>query len=235
MKAAAAMMMSPIPAATPAIANVGIAGMDAAGGGGAGEVNLRKSALKKNSSYFSADSDGEEEDEDREGREGGDGRHGGGDGQGGDEQSAGGGSNSLERKQAKVAVSGASLLESSELLPKVVEKYLLRELGSNAQMIISGHPLATTLTGAMVLNMAQELSKEVQGIAAAAFFAFMHHRQALQELPESLSNGAIPSIESDPDKALQVQQKYNLTADHLRVIDQVKEAVDHVLHVSSGE
>lgn len=121
-----------------------------------------------------------------------------------------------------------NMLQSSERLPKCVEKFLLSELAAHAQQVIEGHPLASTLTSAMIGNLSKELSREVQGIAAAAFFAYMHHRLGLSELPEPLLNGTITSILSAADAFAQLS-----IADQ-KVCEQVRQAVEHVLQVSTG-
>jgi hypothetical protein len=121
------------------------------------------------------------------------------------------------------------LQQSAERLPKAVEKYLLRELAAQAQLVIEGHPLGANLSDSMVSQLTGDLSREVQGIAAAAFFAYMHHRQGLSELPDCLLDGTISSIDSDAADAPR------LSAVEKHVVEQVKEAVEHVLQVSSGK
>ena len=121
-----------------------------------------------------------------------------------------------------------TLLQSGDQLPKVVERYLLRELALHAQQVVEGHPLADGLGEGVVATLTKDISKEVQGIAAAAFFAFMHHRQAMVELPTCLLDGTVGSID-DP-----LAQQPPLGAEELVAVEQVKEAVDHVLQVSSG-
>jgi hypothetical protein len=125
----------------------------------------------------------------------------------------------------------ASMLQqSAERLPKPVERYLLRELAAQAQLVIEGHPLGANLSESMVLQLTGDLSREVQGIAAAAFFAYMHHRQGLAELPDCLLDGTISSID-DTDAA----GASRLSAVERQVVEQVREAVEHVLQVSSGK
>jgi hypothetical protein len=123
-----------------------------------------------------------------------------------------------------------SMLESGERLPRAVERYLQKELAAHARLVVEGHPLAASVSDAMVDRLTGDLSREVQGIAAAAFFAFLHHRQGLAELPECLLDGSVPSIDEAADSA-----DPPLSAACLRAVSQVREAVDHVLQVSSGK
>lgn len=125
---------------------------------------------------------------------------------------------------------GNMLQQSADRLPKPVEKYLQRELAAQAQLVIEGHPLGANLTESMVSQLTGDLSREVRGIAAAAFFAFMHHRQGLVELPDCLLDGTITSIDQEETVGAP-----RLSAVERHVVEQVKEAVDHVLQVSSGE
>lgn len=126
-------------------------------------------------------------------------------------------------------VASTSMLESAERLPKVVERFLLKELAEHARMVIEVHPLAETLSEGMLLRLMKDLSKEVQGIAAAAFFAFLHHRQGIVELPECLMDGTVQDIDKDVDL-----NGLPFSAEVTRAVQHVREAVDHVLQVSSG-
>ena len=120
----------------------------------------------------------------------------------------------------------ANFHDRTEVLPRVVEKYLLKELATHAQQILEGHPLAASLSNTMLANLSKEVSKEVLSIAAAAFFAYVHHKLNLNELPEGLINGSISSIETTDAE---------LSEENLHTQTQVKETVLHVLQVSSGK
>jgi hypothetical protein len=139
-----------------------------------------------------------------------------------------------EEEKAQVALllaeganKGGQLAEGSDLLPAVVEKFLLNELAAHAQIIVEGHPLASNISPHLIANMSHELSREILGVASTAFFAFLHRKLNLIELPEALSNGTISSID-DPESVR------GLSAPDLEIIEHIKEAVDHVLQVSSG-
>ena len=138
-----------------------------------------------------------------------------------------------EESQLLSTTGTAGLLQSNERLPRAVERFLLSELAQHAHEIIEGHPLAGSLSAAMVTSLGKELSKEVGGIAAAAFFAFMHHRQGILELPECLINGTLTHFSTAPP-ADGDEPPVKLSAVDRRVRDQVREAVDHVLQISSG-
>jgi len=138
-----------------------------------------------------------------------------------------------EESQLLSTTGTAGLLQSNERLPRAVERFLLSELAQHAHEIIEGHPLAGSLSAAMVASLGKELSKEVGGIAAAAFFAFMHHRQGILELPECLINGTLTHFSSTPP-ADGEEPPVKLSAADRRVRDQVREAVEHVLQISSG-
>jgi len=132
-----------------------------------------------------------------------------------------------------VAANSNALHSETPDLPSTVESYINRRLTAHALVLLEGHPLATTVSDAVLQRLSMQITQEIKAITTAAFFAYFRHKleMEIEELPECFFDGSTGEIPLNAQEEGTHEMNSTLTSEQRSVITMIKEAGEHVVRV----